>query len=398
MYYVLNIARKDLLQLFRSRIVFLFLLIMPVVMTLLLGFAFGAFDKTGDPRLPVGLLDQDQSWVSARLIEQLEKSELIKLDKTGSLTPDELGVLVADGDLAAALVIPSGYGRSLSHGHPIRLELVAETDLPAGMSVESEVLTAVLRVDSAMRAALLLEQAASRPIPFEYSFDQVIEAWEDPPIQVEQIKSQVLLDAGASNQAFANINPGFMLQFAIASLLVSAQIFVDERKTRSLGRLLTTAVPRRSILLGHYLAVLLPIVLQFLILLSFGQLLLGVNYAREPLAVLIVALASAVCIAALGLLIGVFAKTEEQAVIFSLVPMFLLAILGGAWVPLEVVGGAFQVFGHVSPIAWALDGFKNISVRGLGIESILLPVAALVGYAVLFYVLASWKFSRLQEA
>ncbi len=77
--------------------------------------------------------------------------------------------------------------------------------------------------------------------------------------------------------------------------------------------------------------------------------------------------------------------------------MFLLAILGGARVRLEAVGGVFQVVGHVSPIAWSLDGFKNISVRGLGIESVLLPVAALIAYAVLFYALASWKFSRLQE-
>ncbi len=81
------------------------------------------------------------------------------------------------------------------------------------MSVESEALTALLRVDVAIAGRPPAEQAAARPLPFDYNFAQVIEAWEDPPIQVEQIKSPALLEEKVSNQAFANINPEFMLQF-----------------------------------------------------------------------------------------------------------------------------------------------------------------------------------------
>jgi len=46
-----------------------------------------------------------------------------------------------------------------------------------------------------------------------------------------------------------------------------------------------------------------------------------------PVATLLVALSAALCLAALGLLIGTMAKSEEQAIVLSLVPMFLL----GAW-------------------------------------------------------------------
>jgi ABC-2 type transport system permease protein len=91
------------------------------------------------------------------------------------------------------------------------------------------------------------------------------------------------------------------------------------------------------------------------------------------------------CIAALGLLIGILAKNEEQAIIFSLVPMFVFAGLGGAWVPLEVTGATFQAIGHFTPIAWGMDGFKNVSIRGLGMGGVLLPAAMLAGYAVLFF-------------
>jgi ABC-2 type transport system permease protein len=99
----------------------------------------------------------------------------------------------------------------------------------------------------------------------------------------------------------------------------------------------------------------------------------------------------------LGLLIGVIAKSEEQAIIFSLIPMFVLSGLGGAWVPLEITGAAFQAVGHISPVAWAMDGFKNIVARGLGFNSVLLPAAALLGYALLFFGLALWRFRRASE-
>jgi ABC-2 type transport system permease protein len=99
----------------------------------------------------------------------------------------------------------------------------------------------------------------------------------------------------------------------------------------------------------------------------------------------------------MGLLIGVLARSEEQAVTFSLIPMFVLSGLGGAWVPLDVTGETFAKIGHVSPVAWAMDGFKNISIRGLGVESVLLPVAALAGYTLVFFALAMWRLNAAEE-
>jgi ABC-2 type transport system permease protein len=188
-----------------------------------------------------------------------------------------------------------------------------------------------------------------------------------------------------------------MLQFAIAGLLVSASLIVAERKNRCLQRLLTTSTSRLQILVGHYLAIFTQILCQFVILIAFGQLLLRVNYLRDPAATLLVATSAAACIAALGLLIGALACSEEQAIVFSLVPMFLLAGLGGAWVPLEVAGPTFEVIGHFSPVAWALDGFKNVVLRGLGVQAVLLPVSVLIAYGLAFFLLSIWRFYTMEE-
>jgi hypothetical protein len=44
-----------------------------------------------------------------------------------------------------------------------------------------------------------------------------------------------------------------------------------------------------------------------------------------------------------------------------------------------------------------MDGFKTIAVRGLGFNTVLFPVAALLGYALFFFILAVWRFQHVSE-
>jgi ABC-2 type transport system permease protein len=396
---IFDIALKDLLQLLRDRKVFLFLLIMPVIFTFLFGFAFGGFSQdSADDRLPVGFLDQDGSRLSRQLRDLLKGSDVIRLETNIFYTSADLQSLVADDKLAAALIIPPSYGQGLLHARPEKLVLIGDTGATAGQSVESEALSASFRLESAVRTALILERIDEQRAPFDYTLQQALEAWQDPPIGVAETASSAIPQQNDSLASLAQTSPGFMLQFSIAGLLTSAQILVAERKSRSLQRLLTTATARVHIILGHYLAILMMIFCQFVLLILFGQLVLGLDYLRAPFAVLLLALATALCIAALGLLIGVLAHSEEQAIIFSLIPMFVLSGIGGAWVPLEVTGSTFQAIGHLSPVAWAMDGFKDILLRGLGWRAVLVPAAALLAYGALFFALAAWRFQKLQES
>jgi len=394
---IFDITSKDLLQLLRDRKTFLFLLIMPIAFTVLFGFSFGAFNKVGtDLRLPVAFLDQDQSRISKSLHDQLAASEIIRLEEFRGATQTYLENQVASEKLAAAIIVPAGYSHEVLGGKSSKLILFTDTSSTAGMSVESETLSASIRLKNAVQTARIMVQMTANGGSFDYVYDKALSNWQDPPISVTETTASAIKQQDTRIQSLAHTSPGMMLQFAIAGLLTSAEIIVIERKSRCLQRLLTTATARVHILLGHYLAILTLIFCQFLLLISFGQLVLHVNYLSAPGATLLVAFCAAVCVAALGLLIGVLAKTQEQGNIFALILMFLLAGMGGSWVPLEVTGATFRSIGHLSPIAWAMDGFQNISIRGLGIESVVTPSAALLGYAMLFFALATWRFSRAE--
>jgi ABC-2 type transport system permease protein len=393
---ILDITIKDLMQLLRDVKTFMFLLFMPVIFTLLFGYAFGGFSNgESDSRLPVGYISQDDHWLTESLHDLLTESEVIRLDENIFLSSTDLEQLVADGDLAAAIIVADGYGRALLKDKTARLIVIADQDTSTWTTIEAELLTLTSRLDGAVRTATIIEQLDVEGIPFDYAFEQSLTAWEEPPIAIEETTS-LAVKKTSNESALAHTAPGMMLQFAIAGLLTAAQVIVAERKTRTLQRLLTTATSRLHIVLGHYLAIFFLIFTQFIILILFAQFLLKVDYLRLPMATLLVAFSAALCISALGLLIGILARTEEQAVMFSLIPMFVFAGLGGVWVPLEVTGSTFQMIGHLSPIAWGMDGFENIVARGLGPNTVLVPCAALIGYASFFFLLAVQRFRNVE--
>lgn len=404
---ILDLAIKDLRQILRERQSAFFLLIMPVVFTLLFGFAFGGFDSGGDtdPRLPVGFINQDAGSLSQHLVTLLAQSDVIRL----VADPDDQEAVaqqVADFDLAAAVILPPDFGAQMEVGTAIPLTLIIDPAGTTGFTIQGEVEAAVSRLTQALQTAQISTETAmsqeklpngdERNAYFEEALTRAVTAWEDPPVQVRAGSTGAAArgdeTAVYSDNAFAHSSPGMMAQFALAGLITAAQVLVIERKNGALRRLLTTNMSRAGILAGHYLAMFIMIVVQLLVLILFGQLLLRLPYFQEPVATLLLVIASALFAASMGLLIGALAKSEEQAVVYSLVPMFILAGLGGAWMPLEFTPITVQRIAYLTPIAWMMDGFKDITVRGLGLQSVLTATAVLLLYAVGLWALAAWRF------
>ncbi len=405
---VMDLAIKDVLQLVRDWKAALFLLVMPIVFTLLFGLAFGGAGGAEDSRLPVGLVDREQSRLGASLLQLLETSAAIRPEVlTGrDAEPKRLEKRLQDGELAGVVIVPEGYEQRLLAGETAPLTLLADESQGAGTTARGEVQAAALRLAGSVEAARLGAEAFAERATLtddearaEFTWatiDRAVAAWQSPPVTVSAAQSGALAaEAEAQTMAqsgYSHTSPAMMVQFAIAGLIGAAEVLVLERRSRALRRLLTTAISRVEIVLGHYLAMFAMIAAQLIILIAFGQLLLGVGYMRAPLATGLLVLATALWTASLGLLIGVLAKTEDQVIIYSLVPMFILSGMGGAWMPLEFTGKTFQSIGHLLPTAWAMDGFKNVIVRGLGLESVLLPVGIMLAYGVVLFALAVWRF------
>jgi ABC-2 type transport system permease protein len=388
---ILDLAIKDLVQIFRDRQSAIFLVIMPIAFTLFMGFAFRppAEDETG---LPVAWVDQDNSVLSESLFELLSASEslqaqAVEAGDTGAATQQ-----VRTGELVAVIEVPMGWGANALAGEPLPVTIITDELSTAGQGATNLARASVTRaLSSATMARLFAERGADG----DEALHQAMLAWREPPLDVRIEQAQQAEREERRPTGFNQSSPGMIVQFTLFGLITSASVLVLERKTRTLERLLTTAMRRSHIIAGHLLAMFLLVLGQQALLVAVGQLAFGVDYLQAPIAVLVVMVTLALWVAALGLFIGVVARGEEQVILFSLLAMFLFSALGGAWFPLEVTGDIFAAIGRLLPSAWAIIGFQNIVVRGLGMASVLQPAAILSGWALFFFFLAVWRFQRV---
>ena len=393
MKHVLAIVQKDLLQLLRDWKSAFFLIVMPIIFTLMFGFAFSGSGNPGESSLPVAFFAEEGSPADSALHAELVAAPLLTLEDVESAATVESGV--ADGTYAAGVVVPAAES-----GVPTVFVLPGST---GGTAARVEIDAALRRVSSALDTAQRATALRAERLPFGDEterasfYDETLAAarasWDEPPV-VLAVTTVGTADAGeeAESNSYVHSSPAMMAQFAIAGLMGAAEVMVLERKSRALHRLLTTAVRRGEILLGHFLTVFLMILLQLFLLMLFGQLILGLPYFDKPGATALLAAATALFAASLGLLIGTLARTEEQTIIFSLIPMFVLAALGGAWLPLELMPVDFQRFAIWTPLARVVEGFKDILARGLGVEAVLPGVALLGAYSLLCLALVVLRF------
>jgi ABC-2 type transport system permease protein len=398
---VFQLAIKDIAQILRDKKSLLFLLVMPLAFTYFMGVAFNT-PVEKDNRLSLGWVNHDTDGILSRQIEAaLEKSTVVKLIPLDENRAGRALQEVQQGKLVGKLEIPTDFTSRTLAGELVPVNLLLDPAGDKGQSARQAIQTALTRVlSTAAIARYSVEEieknqpfvdAAARQKALENALAEAALGWDNPAtsILVEKAATDTVKE---KTNPFAQSSPGMLVQFTIFGLVTASMILVLERKSRTLQRMLTTSMSRPAIIAGHLLANFLLILVQEIILVVFGQLILGVDYLRQPLAVLLVIVAFALWVAAFGLFISVMAKTEEQVILYSLIAMFLFTALGGGWFPLESTGPAFSAVGHMTPAAWAMDGFQNIIVRGLGFNAVLLPAIILTGYALLFFGLAIWRF------
>jgi ABC-type multidrug transport system permease subunit len=394
---ILDLASKDLSQILRDWKSGLFLLVMPLLFTLFFGFVMGSASSskpTVDPRLPIGVIDQDKGSLAVDLKTLLEDSQVVRPVVLDEKEAKQANQMIDAGDLAAVVIIPPGYTTQLLADQPIMLNVIVNQSQPAGQTASRALETVTGRLLGAVEAAHI-SKGISPKSNLQDSLTQAITAWKEPALTVSVEKAMgkaTQAEPAVSVSGYAQASAGMMVQFSIFGLITSAMVLVLERKSGTLQRLLSSPIQRAEVIAGHILAMFCIIFAQQVILILVGQFVFGVDYMRQPFAILLMVIVLSLWAASLGLLISAISRQEDQVITLSLIAMFIFAALGGAWFPLEVAGKAFAAIGHVTPTAWAMDGFQNILMRGLEFQSVLIPAGILLVYALAFFGLAIWRF------
>jgi len=195
---------------------------------------------------------------------------------------------------------------------------------------------------------------------------------------------------GASGSA--QTVPGMACVFAsFAIALVGFAVF-REHGWRTWPRLRAAGVSGRALLLGKLAVPAGLLALQHVVLFGFGALFLDLRVAGSWLAVGLVAVAFGALVLVGGLAAAAALATIQQVNAVTNLGAMVLGGLGGGFVPVELLPDWIEPLAPISPVYWAMRGYRSAILDGGGVSDVLGPVAVLLGFAVLFALVALWRF------
>lgn len=378
------IARVNLLRVFRDRTNLFFVFLLPLILIIALGAAFGG---AGVSRL--GVVATDAGPLGDELVAILEDGAVeVDVRSRGSL--DELQQGVEDGDLEFGLLIPPGYDESLRAGEPVELTIVSRPEsafAALGQGIDS----AVAKQSARIRAATVAADFAA--IDFDTALATAATVQADlGGITVEEVTLGDATFPSIGNPFALGAQSQTVLFMFLTSMTAATQLVL----TRQLGvsrRMLATPTPVRFILLGELLGRFGVALMQGLFIVLASAFLFGVSWGDLAGALALIVVFALVGMGA-AMVVGVFARNPDQAGSIGVVAGMVLGALGGAMVPAELFGEPMATISQLTPHNWAIDAFRELAFYEAGLAEILTQLAVLVVYAVVLVGIGTWGLRR----
>lgn len=408
MYKLLNITQNDLRVAFKEPGIWLNLVILPIVLIFIIGLANGGFGNT-IPRIKVDVYDNDRSTLSAELLDALRDLDpnliLCPMDNTpddvcqlsgNELTMEMSQKRVRDFVVNAIIDIPVGFEQALLRGEPTTLIYRSDENFSQPSVIVQTVQAAVSRISGASLAARVstyaLSQANSTDVAdaddlVNIFYETARKFWSNPPSRVVYRSTGTVI----TNSGFAQSVPGMGSMYVMFTVLAGATALLLERKQWTLQRLVMMPVRKWQILGGKLFARFIMGMIQYGVAFGFGMV-LGIRLWDNLIGVLALMIGFSLCMTALAFLIATLVKTDMQAVSTTVMLSLVIAPLGGAWWPLEIVPDFMKVVAFATPMGWVMHGYNRLLIYNGGLEDIILPVVVLLSTAAILFGIAVMRF------
>ena len=209
----------------------------------------------------------------------------------------------------------------------------------------------------------------------------------NPPIKVNSDPIY-----GQNAQFIDFIVPGIMAFIVyLLTTLLTLLAFVGERTTGTLERLLSTPIQESEMVGGYAIAFGAIGTIQALLVLLVGILVFKITVLGNVFLAFVVVALLAIVSQALGILLSNLAKREGQAVQF--VPFIILPVflLSGIFWPIQAIPVWLRPLSYLVPPTYAVDACRSIFLKGWGISKVWPDILALILFAALFLILATWS-------
>lgn len=425
---IVAIAMKDLLQLFRDKTGCFFVLVFPLLIGILFGYIFSGGGGDGPSGVKVIVVDADQSVASRTFIDALSSDDTLTI----TIETDEIAAVekVRKGTIAAVVTVPEGFQDALrsvfeGEGAPVDVAIDPARTFERGL-IEGLVTAAGFRTlatvftDPQQSLAMLQNGreslreatdvsplrrglidsllATGEQLVRDQAESAAAAAGDDPvaqggadfqPIRVEV--HSITDDAERDRSAFEITFPQASAWGIMGVVMGFGISIVTERSSGTLTRLLMAPISRWHVIGGKALGCFLGCLSVQVLLFAIGVAFFGIRPHSWPLLGLAVVSG---CIGFVGvmMLLAVVGRTAAASEGIARASLIVLALVGGAGVPLMVMPPLMRSLAGVSPFKWLIVALEGALWREFTLADMVLPCGILVGVGVVGFVVGALLF------
>jgi ABC-2 type transport system permease protein len=388
---ILNIAWKDLLHLWHSRLLLIMVLFGAALELLLVGWATGA--KIDNLKMAVA--DHDQTPTSHGLIDALNSTGTLKLEKdtpdpnvSRSKALDKLftgGNFIFNPDTILLVEIPQGFESALLAGQRPTVNLT----LNGVNSLGSTTARRAAEEEIAKYGAVVFTQHADEQVgQAPPSADQIIAGLENAQPTVTVRYNEQLDRAHYTTPSEA----AFVLY--IIAIMVAAFMLAREREYGTFEQLLVMPMRPIEIIIGKAIPALLVGYANFLLVLVEMNAVFGIHIRGSLLLLLVLAAGYLFVELGRGFMVAMISRTQNQALLIIMLVAFVDITFAGYAVPVESMPKAMQVLSNFFPIRHWMIILRGILQKDVGLSVLWPQLVWLAGLGIVINGVTLWFFRR----
>jgi ABC-2 type transport system permease protein len=354
------IARKELRHLRRDRLTAGMVAGVPLMMTLLFGYAINQDVR----HLRAGVADLSGTQAGRFLAQDAQATQVIDIVANAG-SASELESLLVRGEIAVGILIPADFAPRSAHGARARAQLLVDGGDPVVLSA----VRGLLALPSQRRSAA---PVTASPPTFE------LRAYYNPerrsPVHIVPALCGVIL--------------------TLTLVLFTAVAIVRERERGNLELLIATPVQTPELMIGKILPYVAIGYLQMSLILLLGRVLFDVPIAGGVGALYLAAGSFVGAALTLGLLISTVAQTQFQAFQMAFVSFLPQILLSGFMFPFDGMPVAARWLAEGLPLTHFLRIVRGIALRGATLSDVTPDIKPLLIFFSVALALAIVRFRK----
>jgi ABC-2 type transport system permease protein len=405
-----HIAARELLSQLRSRSFLVQTLLLPLLLTGVLGLALGNDDR--HKPTPMALAGED-TMLKRGFIEVMTRSKAVSVRESSSA---EAADLVRQGQVVAALLLPDAQtlrrlmavrsasntaSNTTSNTTSNSVQLLADPSSRVGKVIVEQISRAYLGGVEAGRAAILgalQSEIAANPAMDIAKAAATLQQQVSKDLATPSVSLDYRTTRDHISGYLAYFSIAFGVMFTVVTATQSAGSVLHEIERGTIVRLQAAPIHPSAMVAGKFIALLLVCGLQLGLFVLLTRLLFGVVWgpvAPVLLLVLVVALAAA---GIGGLVIGL-ASASEQIGVYTLVFGVVMGLLGGSMYPVENLSGPAAFFSYFTVNRWAISAFQAVAIPQLGLQQAGFSLLVLGAIGLFGLVFGIWRVnSRIRRS